>query len=100
VAYVGTGFLMISRQAMTRVVEAHPELVADLSDVDPQAIRVPMIFDTLLETGTGQHLSEDYAFERRWTDLGGAIWADMSARLSHIGRAAYTGSLVEAMRAG
>ena len=28
------------------------------------------------------------------------IWADMSARLTHVGRAAYTGSLMEAMRAG
>ena len=100
VAYVGTGFLMIRRAAMARIVDAHPELTADLSEVDPAAARVPMIFDTLLEAGTAEHLSEDYAFERRWTDLGGEIWADMSARLTHVGRAAYTGSLVEAMRPG
>lgn len=100
VAYVGTGFLAIRRDAMEAVCAAHPELAADLSDVDPGAPRTTMIFDTLVETGTGQHLSEDYAFGRRWHDLGGEIWADMAARLVHAGHFAYAGSLMEAMRPG
>ena len=100
VAYVGTGFLMIRRDAMDSVCAAHPELAADLSDVDPGAAPTVMIFDTLVEPETGQHLSEDYAFGRRWHQLGGEIWADMAARLVHAGHFAYTGSLMEAMRPG
>ncbi|MFL5297506.1 MAG: hypothetical protein ACJ798_14085 [Phenylobacterium sp.] len=100
VAYVGTGFLMIRRDAIERVCAAHPELAADIGDIEPGGESTPMLFDTLVEAGTGEHLSEDYAFGARWHGLGGEIWADMQARLTHVGHAAYTGSLVEAMRQG
>jgi hypothetical protein len=97
-AYAGTGFLMIARTALDAILAANPGHHADLSDVEPGGERTAMLFDTLVEAGTGQHLSEDYAFGRRWRDLGGHIWADMLPRLSHVGHAAYTGSLIEAMR--
>ena len=83
---------------MAEVRAAHPELRANLSDLEPVGADTAMIFDTLIEPETGQHLSEDYAFCRRWRDLGGEIWADMEARLTHTGPATYRGSLVEAMR--
>jgi len=99
-AYVGTGFLMIRRGAMERICAAHPELDADLSDVDPRLTRASMIFDTIIEPETGLYLSEDYSFCRRWVDLGGEIWADMESRLTHTGPVVFSGSLVEAMRKG
>jgi hypothetical protein len=95
VAYGGTGFLMIARAAMQRVVDAYPELTADLDD--PLAPRAVMVFDTMVEPETGHYLSEDYAFCRRWADLGGEIWADLEARLTHVGHAAYTGSAIQAL---
>src|SRR3989344_878874 len=101
VAYGGTGFLMISRGAMQRIVDAHPELRAKMGDMaDNQAPEAVMVFDTMIEPETGQYLSEDYAFCRRWRDLGGEIWADFEARLTHVGPAAYTGSLMQALRGG
>lgn len=101
VAYGGTGFLMISRPAMQRIVDAHPELRAKMGDMaDNQAPEAVMVFDTMIEPETGQYLSEDYAFCRRWRDLGGEIWADFEARLTHVGHAAYTGSLMQALRGG
>jgi len=99
-AYVGTGFMMIDREVIERLAGAHPELAADLSDVEPDATRVPMLFDTMIEPQTGQHLSEDYAFCWRWRALGGEIWADVESRLTHVGPMAFSGSLVEAMRPG
>lgn len=99
VAYGGTGFLLIRREAMQRIVEAHPELRARMGDMgDRMADEAVMVFETMIEPETGQYLSEDYAFCRRWRDLGGEIWADMEARLTHVGAASYTGSLVQAMR--
>ncbi|MBL8553499.1 MAG: hypothetical protein JNL41_04415 [Phenylobacterium sp.] len=101
VSYGGTGFLMIGRPAMQRLFDAHPELRANMRDMaDNQAAETVMVFDTMIEPETGAYLSEDYAFCRRWRDLGGEIWADVSARLTHVGHAAYTGSLIEAMRPG
>lgn len=98
VSYVGNGFMMIRRETLTRVGQAHPELTADLSQIEPGLERVAMVFDTMIEPDTGQHLSEDYALCRRWRELGGEIWADVESRLTHVGHAAYSGSLVEAMR--
>jgi len=101
VAYGGTGFLMIRREAMQRLVDGYPQLRAKMGDMaDSLAPEATMIFDTMIEPETGQYLSEDYAFCRRWRDLGGDIWADLSARLTHVGHAAYTGSLMDALRQG
>ncbi len=101
VAYGGTGFLMIKREAMQRICDAHPELRARMGDMaDTLAAEAVMVFDTMVERETGQYLSEDYAFCRRWRDLGGEIWADFEARLTHVGHAAYTGSLMQALQAG
>jgi hypothetical protein len=101
VSYGGTGFLMIKRGAMQRIVDAHPELRAKMGDMaDALAPEAVMVFDTMIEPETGQYLSEDYAFCRRWRDLGGDIWADFEARLTHVGHAAYTGSLMQALRGG
>ncbi len=101
VAYGGTGFLMISRGAMQKLFDAHPELRAKMGDMaDNAAAETVMVFDTMIEPETGQYLSEDYAFCRRWRNLGGEIWADFQARLTHVGHAAYTGSLIEALEAG
>jgi hypothetical protein len=98
VAYGGTGFLLISRPAMQSLADAHPDLEADLGDAGEGPAQAVMLFDTLIEPETGEYLSEDYAFCRRWRDLGGEIWADLEARLTHVGHAAYTGRAVDAMR--
>ena len=95
------GFLMIKRDAMQRICDAHPELRAKMRDMaDTMANEAVMVFDTMVEPETGQYLSEDYAFCRRWRDLGGEIWADFEARLTHVGHAAYTGSLMQALQSG
>jgi hypothetical protein len=101
VAYGGTGFLLIQRQAMQGIVDAHPELRAGMGDMaDRLGEEAVMVFETMIEPETGQYLSEDYAFCRRWRDLGGEIWADTEARLTHVGATAYSGSLMQAMRHG
>lgn len=101
VAYAGTGFLMLRRDAVEKVTAAHPELKARMGDMgDKLAPEAVMVFDTMIEPETGEYLSEDYAFCRRWRDLGGEIWADFGSRLTHVGHTAYVGSLLEALQAG
>jgi hypothetical protein len=101
VAYVGTGFMMIKRVAMQKVVDAHPELRAkhrDIAGAGPQ--EATMIFDTMIEPETGQYLSEDYAFCRRWRDLGGSIHVDISGRFTHVGHTVYAGGLTQSQIPG
>ena len=97
VSYIGTGFMMIKRKVVTAIAAAHPELRAKLGDTAGGGVaEAAMIFETMIEPGTGQHLSEDYAFCLRWRDLGGEVFADFQSRLIHVGHAAYAGSLMDA----
>jgi hypothetical protein len=41
----------------------------------------------------GTYLSEDFAFCKRWTDIGGEIWADFNSRLDHVGPMTFFGDL-------
>jgi len=41
----------------------------------------------------GTYLSEDFAFCKRWTDMGGEIWADLNSRLGHVGPMTFNGDL-------
>lgn len=96
IAYAGTGFMLIRREVVQRVAEAHPELLATIDDGE----RVAMVFEPMVEAETGEHLSEDYAFCRRWRDLGGEVFGEVASRFTHVGPAAYTGSLLAALEAG
>lgn len=102
VAYVGGGFLLLRRDAVQAVWDAHPELEARMSDISGPgggaASRVRLVFDTFVEPETQELLSEDYAFLRRWRDLGGQVFADFETRLTHVGHTAYAGSLMDAQR--
>ena len=44
-------------------------------------------------TEDGTYLSEDFAFCKRWSDIGGEIWADLNSRLKHVGQIAFCGDL-------
>ena len=98
VAYVGTGFMLITRAALQRLTGAHPELRAKHGDMTGAAVpEATMVFDTFIEPETGEYLSEDYAFCRRWRDLGGEIFAEFHTRLTHVGNASYEGSLRDSL---
>lgn len=98
VAYVGTGIMLVKRHVMQTVVDAHPEKVVRMRDMAGGGPgQVTMIFDTLVEPETGELLSEDYAFCRRWRDLGGQIFADFHSRFTHSGHTTYSGSLIDAV---
>lgn len=86
VASIGTGFMMISRQAALRMAQSHPQLRASLVDMPSAGVaETVMVFDSMIEPGTRRYLSDYQAFCRRWRDLGGEVWADRAGRLVHVG---------------
>lgn len=96
VAYVGTGFMLVARTVVEQLAAAHPELKVRMGDMS-SAEEVHMLFETMVEPETREYLSEDYAFCRRWRDLGGEVWADLTPVLAHVGRTTYAGSLLAAL---
>ena len=47
-------------------------------------------FDPMVDE-EGTYLSEDFSFCRRWTAIGGEIWADLGSTLDHVGPSVFRG---------
>lgn len=115
-AAVGTGFMMIRRDVFRAMIEASllkPTLWDRLrgrtqarsplryliGEGEPGAWRDQTfsLFDCWIDE-TGNYLSEDYAFCRRWRDLGGDVWADPGILLTHNGTATFAGDPMETLK--
>jgi hypothetical protein len=98
VRFIGTGFMMIKRHVFQRMAERYPELkyrhvnTVTRGDVASQQ-EAHAFFDCVIDPETGAYLSEDYTFCKRWTDMGGEIWANSDSKLTHYGSTAYAGDL-------
>jgi hypothetical protein len=95
-SYAGTGFMLMRRAALERMTIAYPETKYDVAHTWPRPKRQSQnqfaLFECMIEPGTNIYLSEDFAFCRRWRQLGGKIWLDTKTRLTHIGVYRYEGT--------
>jgi hypothetical protein len=95
VRYAGTGFLMIRRAAVERMCAHYPELRYrrdhSIDALSESGNRYALFECMIAEDGT--YLSEDFAFCKRWTDMGGEIWADLTSKLDHVGPMLFHGDL-------
>lgn len=89
----GTGFMLIKREVIEKMIEAYPETLY-YSDKD---LTVPLekrkryaLFDTMIDTDQ-RYLSEDYTFCRRWQEIGGKIHLSVATVLNHVGTTTYRG---------
>lgn len=91
----GTGFMMISREAILKMIKAYPELKYN-NDVNINNAELKdhfyALFDTMIDPIDKRYLSEDYTFCRRWQELGGDIWLDPSISLNHYGHFCFQGN--------
>lgn len=101
VAEAPTGFMVIKRPVFGRMMAHYPELnyVPDGPPNHPKAHLHWLFFDCMLDPDSRRYLSEDYAFCRRWRDMGGRIFADMDSKLQHMGQRLFNGDLAESLRA-
>jgi hypothetical protein len=100
VAEAPTGFMVIKRHVFTAMMKHYPELnyVPDGPPNNPQAHLHWRFFDCMVDPDSGRYLSEDYAFCRRWRDMGGKIWVDLDCKLMHLGQHLFGGDLAESLR--
>ena len=96
--YAGTGFLMIRRHVLERMC-AHPDYASlkfSREHSDDALAGSPnrfALFECMIDPATGTYLSEDFAFCKRWTDIGGEIWGDLESRLDHVGPSVFCGDV-------
>lgn len=91
----GTGFMMIKREAVLKLIKAYPEIKynndVQISNTD-LTDQFYALFDTMIDPVDRRYLSEDYTFCRRWQDIGGDIWLDPSISLNHYGHFCFQGN--------
>lgn len=89
VAHAATGFMKITRQWVERMIAAYPELRYKEQD----GTECYALFDCQLIDG--KYWGEDYVACKRWTAIGGEIWAWPNATFEHVGHRSWTGNLHE-----
>lgn len=93
VEHVGASCLLVRRSVLEQMMAAYPELRYD-NGLEFFRFCGPYFysfFDTLHEQETGRYLSEDYAFCLRWRRIGGRVWLDPAAEVTHVGSFMYAG---------
>ncbi len=97
--YVGTGFMLIKREVIEKMIEAYPETKYnnDIAGYDTPELRNNFyaLFDCIIHPESKRYLSEDYLFCERWSKIGGEIWADITAQLTHTGTYDFKGNFLE-----
>ncbi len=104
VRYAGTGFLMMRRHVLERMC-AHPDYAPlqffreHSHDALAGSKNRFALFECMIDPADGTYLSEDFAFCKRWTDIGGEIWADLDSRLDHVGPSVFHGDVASQFQA-
>ena len=90
-----TGFFLIKREVIEKMVQHFPELhYKNDSNIDENLNKYCYaLFDTILDPVDNRYLSEDYTFCRRWQQMGGEIWLDPNTKLNHIGSYTFEGDV-------
>jgi hypothetical protein len=92
---MGTGFLLLSRGALERMIEALAEVEGGAPPVTRvEGQEVVNVFDYCVDD-EGTHIGEDYGFCFRWRALGGSVWADTRVTLAHVGREVFAAPPLE-----
>lgn len=97
-----TGFFMIKRRVVEKMMAEYPELhYKNDSNIDPKFNEYCYaLFDTIIDQRDNRYLSEDYCFCRRWQDLGGEIWIDLNTKLNHVGSYTFEGDISKIVSVG
>ena len=99
VSTLGTGFMLIKREVIEKMIAAHPELkYRDNIGIGQQYEPLMYgLFDTMIDPD-GNYLSEDWTFCYLWRLMGGKVFADTGIKLDHTGYHKYAGDLDELKR--
>lgn len=102
VKHIGTGFFLVKRSTVQAMMNKYPELKYDddiniLNESENKWLYA--LFDCEVhELGPKRHyLSEDYLFCKRWQDMGGDIFADVTVPLTHTGTHSFVGNFLKSI---
>ena len=100
--YIGTGVILIRKEALDRMKEQRPDLEGTGFDrVTGGGLSGSgrWGFFNPGRDSDGVPVSEDFSFCRRWREIGGEIWADVLSPVIHIGREIHEASYLDYLTA-
>ena len=94
---IGTGFMLINKSVITKMIKKYPEtkFMNNVAGYGQNNVGdyFYALFDCCIDPVSRVYLSEDYLFCKRWIDIGGELWLDLSTNLNHTGIIDYKGCL-------
>jgi hypothetical protein len=99
VTHSPTGFMLIKREVFDKMIEKYSHLRIDQDQViNGKNERLPHMwnfFDTQFDQEKHTYLGEDFAFCKRWKDIGGKCYAWIFDYITHVGEHQYTGRFAD-----
>ena len=95
---LATGFMMIQRKCIEKMIEKYPQYkyTDDCGFLQGEENKYAYaLFDCAIIND--HYFSEDWLFCHRWKDIGGKIWADITINLWHTGQEDYCGRLISTL---
>jgi hypothetical protein len=94
-----TGFMVITRKAFEKMHEHFTDLNCKNDHQNRDFDEYCAVFDCMIDPESRRYLSEDYAFCRRWQQVGGKIYADVHTTLGHVGNLPFSGCMNDRLKA-
>jgi hypothetical protein len=99
VTHSPTGFMLIKREVFTKMIKAYPHLRIDQDQIiNGKNEKLPHFwnfFDTQFDPEKHTYTGEDFAFCKRWKDIGGKCHAWIMDYITHVGEHQYTGRFAD-----
>jgi len=93
------GCMLIKREVFDKLMKAYPKMKIKqkqlVNGLMSTSENVWNFFDSDFNPETGVFLGEDYAFCKRWTDIGGKIYANVDAYITHYGTHGFRGRFID-----
>ena len=95
VSHSPTGCMLIKRSVIEKMIEKYPEMrISQPTIINGKPVEKPFLynfFDTMFDPVTHTYMGEDFAFCKRWKDIGGKCHAIVDQLISHVGEHQYCG---------
>ena len=100
VTHSPTGFMMIKREVFEKLIAHYGDSMKIEQDqvMNGKNTRLPYMynfFDTMYIPEKKHYLGEDFAFCKRWKDIGGKCYAWIMDHITHVGEHQYTGRFAD-----
>jgi len=99
VTHAPTGFMLIKKEAILKMVEKYPHLKIKqptiMNGEEKDTENLWNFFDTWFDQATNKYYGEDFAFCQKWRDIGGKCYCYVNDFITHVGEYSFEGKFID-----